>query len=78
MQSSAAAPVKRTALGIYAHGGIVVPPVTAGKPAVCCSGDDACFQDIHKSVSAKPYDPAQANGALLDEGRLYVTRIIGA
>ena len=69
-----AVPVKRTALGRFAHEGIVFAPTTAGKPVVCYSGDDARFEYIYKFVSAKPYDPATADGSLLDDGTLFVAK----
>ncbi len=67
-------PVKRTLLGRFAHEGVVFAPAVAGKPVVCYSGDDARFEYIYKFVSAKPYDPATASGALLDEGTLYAAK----
>ncbi len=70
----ASVPVKRTALGRFAHEGIVFAPVTAGKPIVCYSGDDSRFEYIYKFISADAYDPATASGALLDSGTLYVAR----
>jgi secreted PhoX family phosphatase len=67
-------PVKRTHLGRFAHEGVVFAPAIPGKPVVCYSGDDARFEYIYKFVSSKPYDPATASGALLDEGTLYAAK----
>lgn len=67
-------PVKRTHLGRFAHEGVIFAPAVAGKPVVCYSGDDARFEYIYKFVSAQPYEPSTASGALLDEGTLYVAR----
>ncbi len=70
----AATPIKRTALGRFAHEGVVFAPALEGRPVVCYSGDDAQFEYIYKFVSAKPYMAATANGSLLDEGTLYVAK----
>jgi secreted PhoX family phosphatase len=67
-------PSKRTALGRFAHEGVVFAKPVAGKPLVCYSGDDARFEYIYKYVSTAAYDPATANGSLLDDGRLYAAR----
>ncbi len=67
-------PVKRTHLGRFAHEGVVFGPVAEGKPLVAYAGDDAINEYIYKFVSAKPYHAATANGALLDEGTLYVAK----
>ncbi|HWW48571.1 MAG TPA: PhoX family phosphatase [Xanthobacteraceae bacterium] len=67
-------PVKRTALGRFAHEGVVFAPAIEGRPLVCYSGDDAMFQFIYKFVSAQPYSKAGAGGHLLDDGTLYVAR----
>jgi len=67
-------PIKRTALGRFAHEGVVFAPTVAGRPVVCYSGDDAPFEYIYKFVSARPYQPGSASGALLDDGTLYVAK----
>ncbi len=67
-------PVKRTALGRFAHEGVIFHAAQEGKPVVCYSGDDARHEYIYKFVSARPYQRATANGSLLDEGTLYVAR----
>lgn len=69
-----ATPVKRTALGRFAHEGVVFAPAVEGRPIVCYSGDDARFEYIYKFVSAKPYHAVAASGALLDDGVLYVAK----
>lgn len=70
----ASVPVKRTALGRFAHEGVVFAPAVAGQPVVCYSGDDSRFEYIYKFVSAAAYDPATASGALLDDGTLFVAK----
>jgi secreted PhoX family phosphatase len=70
----ASVPVKRTALGRFAHEGVVFAPAEAGKPVVCYSGDDARFEYIYKFVSARPYEPGVTRGEILDEGTLYVAK----
>lgn len=67
-------PVKRTALGRYAHEGVVFAPAVEGRPIVCYSGDDARFEYIYKFVSAQSYSAATSGGDLLDEGTLYVAK----
>ena len=67
-------PVKRTALGRFAHEGVVFQPPVEGKPIVCYSGDDARDEYIYKFVSAQPYHKATAGGHLLDTGTLYVAK----
>jgi len=69
-------PVKRTALGRFAHEGVVFQPGVEGKPVVCYSGDDATNEYIYKFVSKGVFQKARgiANGELLDEGTLYVAK----
>lgn len=67
-------PQKRTALGRFAHEGVIFQPAVEGQPIVCYSGDDARFEYIYKYVSAQPYRQATANGNLLDDGTLYVAK----
>ncbi|MDH4582583.1 PhoX family phosphatase [Pseudomonas sp. BN415] len=67
-------PIKHTALGRFAHEGLIFAPVKPGRPVVCYSGDDSQNEYIYKYVSREKYRPGQANGRLLDEGTLYVAR----
>jgi len=67
-------PVKHTAMGRYAHEGVVFGPTREGQPVVAYAGDDARFEYIYKFVSARPFQRATANASLLDEGRLYVAK----
>ena len=67
-------PVKRTALGRFAHEGVVFGPAREGRPVVAYSGDDARFEYIYKFVSTRPFNRATANGSLLDDGVLYVAK----
>ncbi|EQM69582.1 PhoX family phosphatase [Pseudomonas tohonis] len=67
-------PVKRTALGRFAHEGLIFAPVKPGRPVVCYSGDDSQNEYIYKYVSRDTYRPGRSNGRLLDEGTLYVAR----
>jgi len=70
----ASTPKKRTALGRFAHEGVVFAPAIEGKPVVCYSGDDSTNQFIYKFVSRNNYNRATASGSLLDNGTLYVAK----
>jgi secreted PhoX family phosphatase len=67
-------PVKRTSLGRFAHEGVVFAPAREGRPVVAYSGDDSINEYVYKFVSARPFVRATANGALLDDGILYVAK----
>ena len=67
-------PQKRTALGRFAHEGIVFAKVTEGQPLVAYSGDDSQNEYIYKYVSKAPYFKNTAGGHLLNDGTLYVAR----
>ena len=67
-------PKKRTAMGRFAHEGVIFAPAVEGRSVVCYSGDDSTFQYIYKFVSAQAFNAATANGSLLDNGILYVAR----
>lgn len=67
-------PQKRTALGRFAHEGIIFGLIEEGKPVVVYSGDDSTFEYIYKFVSTAPYYKNTAGGHLLNDGILYVAR----
>ncbi|WP_155520024.1 alkaline phosphatase PhoX, partial [Acinetobacter pittii] len=60
-------PVKRTALGRFAHEGLVFAPVKPGRQVVCYSGDDSQNEYIYKYVSRDKFRPGRSNTRLLDE-----------
>lgn len=67
-------PVKHTALGRFAHEGIVFQKAKNGQPVVCYSGDDSTNEYIYKFVSKHAYQKRTAGSWLLEEGTLYVAR----
>ncbi|MFY8135207.1 MAG: PhoX family protein, partial [Aquimonas sp.] len=71
-----AMPVKRTAMGRFAHEGCVFAPVVVGRPMVFYSGDDSQNEYIYKFVTRDVYLPAPLTVAqnALDRGTLYVAK----
>ncbi len=66
-------PKKRTALGRFAHEGVVFGPPQQGQPLAFYSGDDAQNEYIYKFVTKARYHKG-LTGDVLDEGTLYVAR----
>ena len=69
-----APPVKRTALGRFAHEGCWAAPAVEGRPLVFYMGDDAKNEYIYKFVTAQPYRAGTTQGDILDAGVLYAAR----
>ncbi|MGW4796477.1 PhoX family protein [Nonomuraea sp. NPDC004297] len=71
-------PVKRTALGRFAHEAATTTLARDGR-LVVYMGDDGRFEYIYKFVSKDRYIPGfdRHNRALLDEGTLYVAKFTG-
>jgi secreted PhoX family phosphatase len=73
-------PVKRTAMGRFAHEAAVCSPPKTGEPLAFYMGCDARNEYIYKFVTQATWDPADAGLGLaagdkyLDEGRLFVAR----
>ena len=66
-------PVKRTALGRFAHEGCVFAPPVPGQPIAFYMGDDARSEYVYKFVTKARYHRG-CDGDILDEGTLYVAR----
>lgn len=66
-------PIKRTAMGRFAHEGCWVAPPQPGRPVVFYSGDDAQNEYIYKFVTKARYHK-DVKGDILDDGTLYVAR----
>eukprot|EP01032_Pedospumella_encystans_P028433 gene28433-32117_t len=78
----AAKPVKRTALGRYAHESAAFGKLVAGQPLAVYMGDDSRNEYIFKFVSSAVWNAADANPAdmlatgdkYLDSGKLYAAK----
>jgi secreted PhoX family phosphatase len=68
-------PVKRTALGRFAHENVAHKIGEEGRIAFY-SGDDSQFEYVYKFITKQAWDGTQGmhHGHLLDEGTLYVAR----
>jgi len=66
-------PIKRTALGRFAHEGCWFAPPKVGEPLVFYSGDDAQNEYVYKFVTAAKYRRS-SRGEIMDTGTLYVAR----
>jgi secreted PhoX family phosphatase len=75
-------PVKRTALGRFAHEGATFAPARAGQPLVAYMGDDSRGEYIYKFVSKAPWSERDreprsrmsVGHKYLDEGTLYAAK----
>lgn len=75
-QDPSSTPVKRTALGRFAHEGATFQPAEEGRAVVCYLGDDAPHEHLYKFVSRHPFRSGRTRGELLDEGTLFVARFL--
>lgn len=73
-------PVKRTAMGRFAHENCGYAPVKAGQPVVFYMGDDARGEYVYKFVSKALWNEADIGGGIkvgdkyLNDGTLYVAK----
>ncbi|XWW58195.1 PhoX family phosphatase [Psychrobacter sp. HD31] len=74
------APVKRTALGRFAHENCAFAPVVEGQPVVFYMGDDSRGEYIYKFVSAAKWSNSDIGGGhragdkYMNKGTLYVAK----
>lgn len=66
-------PIKRTAMGRFAHEGCIFAPPQLGQPLAFYMGDDARFEYVYKFVTKARYHKGM-NGNALDQGTLYAAR----
>jgi uncharacterized protein len=66
-------PIKRTALGRFAHEGCIFAPPQPGQPLAFYMGDDAQNEYIYKFVTKARYHKGMTGDAL-DSGTLYAAR----
>jgi secreted PhoX family phosphatase len=71
-------PVKRTAMGRFAHENVAHKLAKDGRVAFY-SGDDTKFEYVYKFITSQSWDGTQGahHGSLLDDGILYVARFDG-
>ncbi|XOZ32233.1 PhoX family protein [Halomonadaceae bacterium KBTZ08] len=67
-------PVKRTAMGRFAHEGAEPGRIEAGKPIAFYCGDDDENEYIYKFVTADNWNPDNPNRDMLDNGTLYAAQ----
>lgn len=68
-------PVKRTAMGRFAHEGAMPSNLKTGQQIAFYMGDDATDEYCYKYVTAQAWDPAKVSelrNTMLDDGTLYV------
>jgi hypothetical protein len=65
-------PIKRTAMGRFAHEAVVFAPPRIFEPLAFYSGDDSRFEYIYKFVTAQRWIPGRPDRNMLDKGTLYV------
>lgn len=68
-------PVKRTALGRFAHEGAEPGRITPGQAIAFYSGDDDENEYLYKFVTAGTWNPDNPDKDMLDNGTLYVAKV---
>ena len=65
-------PIKRTAMGRFAHEAVVFAPARPFEPLAFYSGDDSRNEYIYKFVTKRRWIPGRPDRNMLDKGTLYV------